>query len=227
MRWRWLVGLVVGCGVLAGGPARAEFLVSSAIMEFTGDGPKQQDIELISRSSESDYIVTEVSEIVHPGLADEKRVELTDPEEGWLLVTPDKSILTGGTRKVLRFVLLKTPDEQEHIYRVAVKPVINEMTSTSKVGLKVLIGYEVLVIIRPAAIAPAYEAKRDGKILTVSNTGNTNVLLQNGKQCEDEKCPLPPARRVYPGETARIELPSAAAVSYSVWDGKTNIEKKF
>ena len=145
-----------------------------------------------------------------------------------LLVTPDKTVLAGGGRKVLRFVLLKEPDAQEHIYRVTVKPVVNAPAAKTQVGLKVLIGYEVLVIIRPAAMASQYHAVREGKKLTVENTGNTSVLLQNGQQCPaEEKCALPPVLRVYPGQTASLELPLDKPVHYAVWDGKENREQDF
>ena len=142
---------------IASPSAYASFIISSAILEFTSDSPKQLDIELVSRSEESDYIVAEMTEVLHPGTADEIRHEVTDVNDSALLVTPDKNILTGGGRKILRFVLLKAPDAQEHIYRIALKPMIRDVANSSKLGLKVLIGYEVLVIIRPAMIASSYK----------------------------------------------------------------------
>ena len=209
--------------------AHAEFMVSSAIVEFTAEGPKQQDIELISRSKGSDYLEATVSEIVHPGQPDESRQVIEDPAAAGLLVTPDKTVLAGGGRKVLRFVLLKEPDAQEHAYRVAIKPVIKGLNTTGQVGLKILVGYEVLVIIRPLDAAPHYTAERHGKVLTVHNTGNTNILFQNGQQCAapHEKCLVPPAVRVYPGMTAETNLPYGTPVTYSIWDGSQSIETQY
>ena len=40
--------LSVLCLLALPGSARAEFIISSAIVEFAGDGPRQQDIELIT-----------------------------------------------------------------------------------------------------------------------------------------------------------------------------------
>lgn len=222
MRMRWILVAYTGCMLcLAASNARAEFLISSAILEFTQDGARQQDIELVSRGGETDYIVTEVNEIVGPGTPQEAHQRIEEPADGWLLVTPDKTVLAAGSRKVLRFVLLREPDEAEHIYRVAVKPVVSEVKNPAKVGLKVLIGYEALVIIRPAVVMPRYDITRNGKTLTVANRGNSNVLLQSGTQCEERAaCPLPPVVRAYAGQTARIELPRDAPVTYSVWDGK-------
>jgi len=208
--------------------ARADFLVTSAIIEFTADGPRQQDIEIVSRSKDNDYIQADVSEIVHPGAPDESRRLITDPDGSALLDTPTKTVLSGGGRKVMRFVLLKNPDEKEHIYRVAIKPVIKGVNNNAKVGLKILVGYEVLVIIRPVTPHVAYEAQRQGQTFTVTNTGNTNILFQSGQQCKaSNDCALAPVVRVYPGQTAQVTLPSPSSVSYSVWDGTEATEKSY
>lgn len=224
-RRNWLLGGFLVCGLMAL-PARAEFIISNAILEFNAGGPRQQDIELVSRSEASDYVVTEVSKILDPGLPTEKRELVGDPQQGGLLVTPEKTVLAPGARKLLRFVLLREPDAQEHVYRVTVKPVIKGVDNASKVGLKVLIGYEALVIVRPAKPVPAYTVVRNGRTLSIANTGNTNVLFQNGAQCPaSEGCELPPALRVYPGQKAQVELPLDKTVTYTVWDGVTNVER--
>ena len=226
---KFSIGLLVCfiCGFSAP-QAHAEFMIASAIVEFTADGPRQQDIELVSRSKGNDYIEAEISEIVHPGQADESRRVLDDPTAAGLLVTPDKTVLTGGGRKVLRFVLLKEPDAEEHIYRVAIKPVIKGLDTSAKVGLKILVGYEVLVIVRPAAPLPRYEASRHGKTFTVRNTGNTDILFQNGKQCAAGAACVPaPVLRVYSGTVEHVELPLDIAAAYSIWDGADTSEKQF
>jgi P pilus assembly chaperone PapD len=219
---RLLIALLLAT-LMFSSPAHAEFIISSAILEFTTEGPRQQDIELISRTPNSnDYVVSDVSEILNPDSPTENRQLLEDPAAGGLLVTPDKTILPGGSRKLLRFVLLRTQDEQEHIYRVTVKPVIKGIDANSnKLGLKVLVGYEVLVIVRPALIASGYTASRHGKTVTIINTGNTNLVFQNGRQCvEIEICKAPPTARIYPGHSVIIELPQDRPVIYSVWDGR-------
>ena len=220
--------MVLGmCCVLAC-EARAEFLISSAILEFTGDGPRQLDVELISRSQENDYIVTEVREVLRPGAADETIRQVEDPADSWLLVTPERTVLAAGSRKVMRFVLLKEPDESEHIYRVAMKPVVKDVENSAKLGLKILVGYEALVIIRPRTITPNFEVTREGRMLRVENRGTSNVLLQNGRQCDEgPDCRLPPVVRAYAGRTVTVELPYAREVRYSVWDGVTTHDMRY
>lgn len=208
--------------------ARAEFILSSAIIEFTQNGPRQQDVEIISRSQDNDYITAEVTEVVHPGEGDEIKRVIENPAESKLLVTPDKAVLPGGSRRVLRFVLLSEPDDQEHIYRVAVKPVIRGVEHDAKIGLKILVGYEALVIIRPAQPHISWSAKREGNKLFLKNNGNTNILLQNGQQCSNSAdCKKAPVLRLYAGRDAALELPLNQPVTYSVWDGNEIIEKTF
>src|SRR6185369_15429223 len=102
-----------------------------------------------------------------------------------LLVTPDKTVLAGNGRRILRFVLLRDLDDKEHVYRVAIKPVIRGVENDNKLGLKILVGYEALVIMRPAVPMPAYSATRNGNLVEVTNTGNTGILFQNGQQCPE------------------------------------------
>lgn len=204
-------------------PACAEFILNSAIVEFNSAGQAQQDIEIISRSQDSDYIESETYEIIHPGAADERRVRVEDPAQGGILVTPDKMIVPANGRRVLRFVLLRDLDEHEHIYRVAVKPVIKGVKNTSPVGLKILVGYEALVIIRPEVIRPSFIFRREGKTLHVMNTGNVSIILQSGRQCpvgvDGAQCKTTPAARIYAGAQTQVELPLAAPLAYTVWDG--------
>lgn len=201
--------------------AKAEFIISSAIVEFSADAPMQQDIELISRSQDADYIEAEVNLIPNPGDEAETRQIVDDPAASAILVTPSKTILAGSARRVVRFVLTKPLDERERIYRVAFKPVIKGINSEERLGLKVLVGYEALVILRPSVIKSAYRGNIEGKTLTVTNTGNTNILLQNGKQCpHPDKCESAPNMRIYPGKTANVTLPLSTPATYNVWDGK-------
>ena len=205
--------------------ARAEFVITSAIIEFTKDTPSQQDIEIVSRGRDSDYVVAEVTEVLRPGASDETRVPIVDMRKSRLLVTPDRMILAGGNRKIIRFVLLKPLDDQEHIYRVAIKPVIKGIENNSKVGLKILLGYEVLVILRPASMAPRYTVKRDGNRITLTNSGNTNIVLQNGQQCvATNNCVMPPTLRAYAGQVISETLPQALPVTYTIWDGQQSVE---
>lgn len=223
-----LLPLFMSVLLLAAFPARAEFIISNAILEFQPDGQGQKDIEIISRSKDNDYVVTEVSEIINPGAANQSERPFENPEEAGLLVTPDKVVLSAGSRRVLRFVLMKEPGEQERIYYVTVKPVIPGLSQNNKLGLKVLVGYRVMVIVRPATTKADFSAQRTGKTLTFRNTGNTNLLLQQGQQCASTKDCRPLAvERIHAGQSKTLTLHMDAPVSYSIWDGQNTTEKQF
>ncbi len=213
------------CAVL---PAQSEFVISNAIVEYNSRSGKQIDIQLISSSAENDYIEISVDEVINPGAEDEQRIPLDDPTRGGLIVTPDRMILTAGSRKTLRFVLLDDLSEKEQIYRVTARPVIKGVSTENKMGLKILIGYEILVIVRPQFSEPGFDITRNGRILNISNTGNTNILLQQGKQCpKPDNCISTPSLRVYSGRKETISLPHDAKVTYAIWDGESNKEYSF
>jgi len=77
--------------------AHAGFVITSAIIEFKSDGPRHQDIEIVSQpSGGNQYIVSEINEILNPGQPNEIRQPVKDPTHSMLLVTPDKTVLAEG-----------------------------------------------------------------------------------------------------------------------------------
>lgn len=183
MAWKSIILILACLGVVAVPlPARAEFIITSAIVEFIAGGPAQADIEVVSRGKDTDYIIANVDEVLHPGSAEETRRAVTDPAAAGLIVTPGRIVLPGGARKIVRFVLMRPPDADEHIYRVDLKPVVKGVDNSARIGLKILVGYEVLVIVRPAQPHADYSAQRSGRTLSVANRGNTDILFENGSQ---------------------------------------------
>lgn len=223
-----LLPLLISAMLFAAVSARAEFIISNAILEFQPGGQAQKDIEIISRSKDNDYVVTEVSEIINPGTPNQSERPLENPEESGLLVTPDKVVLSAGSRRVLRFVSMKEPGEHERIYYVTVKPVIPGLNQNNKLGLKVLVGYRVMVIVRPAITKADFSAQRTGKTLNFRNTGNTNLLLQQGRQCASAKDCRPLAvERIHAGQSKTLMLQMDAPASYTIWDGQNTTETQF
>lgn len=209
--------------------AQAEFMISTAIIEFNDQTGTQQDIELVSRSEENDYIQTELYEITAPGTPNEQRDLIDDPKNSPVLVTPNKTVLNANGRRILRLILLRERDAQEHIYRAVIKPVIKGLQSNSKMGLKILVGYEVLIIVRPLNPQVTINMRRNDKKLHVHNDGNTNILLQSGQQCNGDKndCKDLPILRVYPKTAAIIDLPSASKGIYYIWNGIELSQQEF
>jgi hypothetical protein len=102
-------------------------------------------------------------------------------------------------------------------YRVTVKPVAGEVEG-SESGLKLLVGYDLLVLVRPPVIRNSVRADRKGSELTLINQGNASVELAEGKQCEagGKICRPLPAKRLYAGTSWTQKLSGSAGGEYRV-----------
>lgn len=209
---------------IAYSPAHAGFMMSEMIIDFAADDPNQHDVKIISQDEETQYIVAETYLVENPRDKNEKRILMTNPQESGLMVTPNKMVLGANSEKLMRFLLIKPHADEEKIFRVAVKPVIGEVeTEEQRLALKILVGYEALVIVRPQDAKVDLESERKGNTLTITNNGNTNAYLQSGKQCNATggDCKDLNVSRIYAGQSWTTTLPHTnGKVQYQVWDGK-------
>ena len=135
-------------------------------------------------------------------------------------------MLGPGERKVVRLSLLERPDDRDRIYRVTIKPVIGEIVA-SQSALKLVVGYDVLVIARPQNARPLLDVSRRGNTVELRNLGNTNALLFNGRQCDEAAtdCAELPSKRIYAGGVWQFELPATGPARFLVEsDGGTTVE---
>lgn len=224
-----LVAAIVASGVaLAPAPAAAALTLSQVIVDLTPGKPSRDDIEAWNDSRERMYVVAEVSRIIAPGLPSEKRIQEPDPEKLGLLVTPTRMILEPGQRRIVRVAAIIPPGDSERVYRVTIKPVSGGAAG-GPTGLKILLGYDVLVIVRPAQMHPSVLAERTGKSIKLSNRGNTNLELFDGSQCDAQgaHCSELPAKRLYAGAEWVQALPRDGPVEYSVKAGGEVTRRKF
>ena len=94
-------------------------------------------------------------------------------------------------------------------------------------GLKLVVGYDVLVIARPQNARPLLEVSRDGTAVEFRNVGNTNALLFNGRQCDEAEtdCAELPSKRIYAGNTWQLQLPASGQARFLVEsDGGLTVE---
>jgi P pilus assembly chaperone PapD len=204
-------------------PARAELVLSQLIVELRADGKTRDDIEVWNNSPERAYVAVDPNEIVNPGQRSEERRREPDPEKRGLLVAPARLILEPGQRKLVRIAALASSVERERVYRVTIKPVAGEL-SADRSGLKILVGYDVLVLLRPANPRPQLSAIRSGNRLSFRNEGNSSLELVDGRQCRpDGKCVELPGKRLYAGAEWSEPLSSAQPVEYRVVsDGRSD-----
>lgn len=206
---------------LAAAPAHAEMVLSKVIVDMQPADPGYDDIEVWNDGPERLYVVAEPSEIRSPGLPGEQRVSDPDPAVSGLLVTPQRLVLEPDQRRVIRVSAVAPRGEVDRIYRVTIKPVAGEV-SADVTALKVLFGYDALVLYRPAGIAGGITATRAGRHITLRNDSNTAQELFDGKQCDaaGQNCKSLPSARLYAGVSWDQALEYDTPVEYSVSTGQ-------
>lgn len=196
------------------GKAHAELLVSQLVVELAPGENRRSDVEIMNNGPERMFVSVEPREIIAPGTAAESARTDPDPESLGLLVSPARMILEPGQRRLLRVASLAS-GPRERIYRVTVKPVVGQLESQGS-GLKLLVGYDMLVIVRPAELKPHVSAARAGDKLILTNDGNVSVELDDGKGCDSamKSCRSLPGGRLYAGATKTVEIGTEGRVSY-------------
>jgi len=208
-------------------PAYGEMRLDKVIVDFSDGATRRDDIEVTNGGKEVMYVSVAPAEIVRPGLEGQERRTYRAPMEMGMLVSPTRMILEPGQSKPVRLSILKPPEERDRIYRVKIAPVVGQTIATRS-GLRVLVGYDVLVIVRPKNAKPEIVGERDGRKLTLRNTGNTNALLIGGKQCdESKKCVDLPTTRLYAGTTWTVDLPRDAPAEYRLQSNGAVYSQRF
>lgn len=197
--------------------ARADLVLSQLIIELKPNKTMVADIDVWNDSPDRAYIAAEPRELLRPGTAGQSTRTDPDPEKLGLLVSPARMILEPGQHKILRIAAISPAAGQEHVYRVAVKPEVGRLQS-DKSGLKILVGYDVLVLVRPTAPRAHVIGTRSANSLTFVNDGNVSVELADGRQCASpgEACAPLPGKRLYAGAQWTEPLKAAGPVEYSL-----------
>jgi len=211
-----LASFGLGLALLAqASPAPAGIAVSQMVIDLKPGDSRATDIEIANDSAERSYVSIEPREIVDPGTANERGAVSPDPGKLGLLVSPNRLILEPNQRRRLRIAVIGPPGNRERVYRVTIKPVAGEVSGADS-GLKLLVGYDLLVLVRPAQARPAVTASRSGGSLTITNGGNSSVELTEGKQCagSGKTCRPLPGKRLYAGASWAQSLEGGGTVEY-------------
>lgn len=206
--------------------ASAELVLSHLVVELA-PAEKRVDVEVLNSGSEDLYVLAEPREIINPGTkAESARID-ADPEQLGLLVAPSRLILQPHQRRLLRIATLGATDA-ERIYRVTIKPVTAPLTASAS-GLKVLVGYDLLVIVRPPRPAPHVTAYREGAEVTLTNDGNVSIELRDGSACAAPEGPCSdlPGARLYAGSKKTISIGADRHGAYQMKVGSSSLPLKF
>ncbi len=208
--------------------AYAEMVLSQVIVDFTPGKVPREDIEVWNDGSERIYVVAEPAEITFPGTPDETRQPIGLDAGAGLLVSPRRLILEPGERRAIRVATIGQRPEAERIYRVAIKPVAGAL-SADQTALKVFVGYDALVLVRPTKVVDDLKVERAGHTLTLRNSGNISQELFEGRQCASDgsDCRPLPTKRLYAGASWTLTLPFETEVHYKSAIGPANRERVF
>lgn len=208
--------------------AFATMAVNKVIVDFLSGKPRRSDVELHNTGRERMYVLVEPAEIRAPGLPRQKRVKIRNPQRLGLLVTPTRLILEPGQRKIVRFAALAAGAATDRVFRVTIRPVVGKVVAPTT-AIKIVVGYDLLVIIRPQHLKPHLTGRRKGRTITFRNTGNTNALLFNGRQCDQrgKNCKTLPVKRMYANTVWTLKLDHGTPAEYYVKVGETTVKKSF
>jgi P pilus assembly chaperone PapD len=201
----------------------AEISLSDIILDFKNPKEIRKDITVSNIGKSKTFVAVDPFQVKNPGADKVERIAFKDPRKAPLIITPGKLILNPKQKRNLRFLVNKRLDKTEQIFRVRVVPKSGKLKMEKDVkegekatGVKILVGYDVLVIVRPKNIVSLYKIERKGKELKLQNTGNTNFLLVEYLQCDDfeeqKNCERIKGPRIYAGTSKKINLARNAPV---------------
>ncbi len=208
------LALAFAIGAVAA-PADANMVLSDVIVDLQAPGEMRHDVDVRNDGDDTLYVEVNVQRVPEPAIDASGRAPETDPRTAGLLASPRRLAIPPGERKRVRLVARQVPTEDDFVYRVAFVPKENEAQTAEAMAFKVLIGYEVLVLVRPPGAKPELTVERDGRKLRVENRGRSSVLVRELEYCESEpveRCEELPGNRLYAGEVWDVELPGDGAV---------------
>jgi P pilus assembly chaperone PapD len=196
--------------------AHADMVLSQVIVDLVPGKPARDDIEVFNSGADRIYVAADVFEIRGAGTPAEERVPVApDPEEAGLLVSPQKLVLGPGERRTIRVAAIGERPATDRVYRVAIRPVAGPLAADES-ALKLFVGYDALVLVRPAQVVDDLAGERSGRSLTLTNRSNVAQELFSGQQCDaaGKDCRSLPSKRLYAGAIWQQTLPFDTAVSY-------------
>jgi P pilus assembly chaperone PapD len=202
----------------------ADIAVVPNILEFKAEDLPRADVIVSNKGNQDDYVKVVPYAVVDPGTTKEHNVVIRNPEQGGLLVTPQRLVIPPHQQRSIRFMLTEVAPTKDKIYRVDVTPVAQQLLPNyhfkqggKTIGVQILIGYGILAIVRPVHPHGEVELHREGKTLFLHNVGNTNVLASVNSQCIDKHCtPVNKSTRLYADNRWQIELPYSAPAKVSI-----------
>lgn len=202
----------------------ASINVTPLLVNLTPTGKHFTDIDVTNTSNKTAYVRVKISRILHPGMTDQKRINLQgNPIKFGLVASPIRLVIPPKQLRRVRVLPLLKNNKTDALYELNITPVTGQLESLLskgkvRAGLQVIVGYSVKVFVRPANAKAIVSILRVNNTITVKNTGNSNVLLYDGRQCTSpDNCKTlktDSIKRLYAGNTWTFEAPKAAPVQF-------------
>lgn len=218
---------------------QASMVLDRSIMVFEAGKAPRQDVTVSNPDPETMFVEVEVLEVRNPGTDKEERIVVRNPEEIGLIATPKRLVVPSGASRIVRLVNLGGHGATERVYRVNVKPVAapeseepgTEGETKKSMSIKILIAYQLLIFVEPDKSTVAIEGRREGNQLHLTNKGNVNAYLYDGRQCKDgeskEQCATLQALRLYPGNEKVVTLPREQGIEFMVEAAGQHSSRRF
>ncbi len=194
----------------------ADIALSEVILDFNESSELRKDIWVTNHGNSKSFVEISPYLILNPGEDPVQKEPVSDPRKSEIVVTPNKMILEPGQKKAIRVLLKKFSRKEEKIYRINVVPKVGNVKLKGRAkegeirtGVKVIVGYDVLTILRPDNPKKDYSLNISGKNLEVRNKGNVSILVDEVHQCKTsnlEECSIVKGPRVHPNKTESIKL---------------------
>ncbi|MCO1335695.1 fimbria/pilus periplasmic chaperone [Microbulbifer sp. OS29] len=197
--------LLIAFILLVAQPVLAAMSVDKIVL-YLEDGPNARDDVVVSNPDEETlYVQTEIFRVDNPGMENEQRVRVVNPDEFKLLVSPSKAVLAPGERKRFRLMALDRNLDEEKVYRVTFKPVVGKIKA-EQTALKILVAYQALVFVQPDDGEYKVDLVEDGNVYRLTNSGNINVEVVEVRHClsEGECEKLEVSGRLYAGTSIQV-----------------------
>lgn len=190
---------------------------------FSKANERYHDITVYNTGKRTAYVDVNLVKVLNPGHDKLQFKSMThNPAKFGLIASPNKLIIPQGQSRVVRVLRLLHGNKTEAVYHVNITPatgVLERIKTGNKAieaGVRVIVGYNVNVLVLPQDARPKLSYERKDNEVVFKNEGNASVLLYRGKSCPSpSQCTVLPTKRMYAGLTWRLKLPKNDGFEYT------------
>jgi P pilus assembly chaperone PapD len=209
----------------------AEISVSPLRINFQagkGAASKFQNFKIFNMSKkQTAYVTLTTYAVPNPGEKSSQKtktkVSLGDALKSGLTVSRNRVEIMPGQSKTVRLSnVLPSSPKKDKVFEVEVMPAVGKLvpvqhkTKDVEGGIRIVVGYDVGVVIRPEHATAVVTVTRKGDEATFRNSGNSNALISKLKQCrsKDHCVALKNEKRLYAGNVWTVKLKKDEPVQY-------------